>query len=92
MSISYDSLSGAIEAEPVRVAYTLTTDLGDELPMAPARQGGYRVSWDAQPGNYGFQILQGGQPVTVDGIVDAPRTRRRRRRRERRHHDQGHAA
>lgn len=65
---SYDSLTGAIEFEPVRVPFTLVTDLGDDLAMAPARQGGYRVSWDAQPGNYGFQILQAGQPVTVDSI------------------------
>ena len=51
---SYDSLTGAIEFEPVRVPFTLVTDLGDDLAMAPARQGGYRVSGDAQPGNYGF--------------------------------------
>src|SRR4051812_34677771 len=44
----YDSLTGEISAEPVASLVTLATDLGDKLPMAPRRQGGYRVKWDAQ--------------------------------------------
>ncbi len=52
---------------------TLATDLGEQLAMAPKRQGGYRVTWDAQQGTYGFQILINGQPVTQDTIsLDAP--------------------
>lgn len=69
----YDSLTGEIEAEPVRNAVTLATDLGEEFAMAPARQGGYEVRWDARPGTYGFQILLDGQPVAQDGVsLDAP--------------------
>jgi uncharacterized surface anchored protein len=71
---AYDSLTGEITAEPVSSLVTLTTDLGEQLAMGPRRQGGYRVTWDAQPGTYGFQILVNGQPVTQDNIsLDAPR-------------------
>src|SRR4051812_45171608 len=71
--IAYDSLTGDISAEPVTSLVTLATDLGEQLAMAPLRQGGYRVTWDAQPGTYGFQVLVNGQPVSQDTIsLDAP--------------------
>jgi len=71
---SYDSVTGEIVAEPVAAAATLVTDLGEEFAMAPARGGGYEVIWDAQPGNYGFQILFNGEPVAQDSVgLDGPR-------------------
>ena len=70
----YDSLTGTIAAEPVSNLVTLVTDLGEEFPMAPIRQGGYRVAWDAQQGNYGFQVLFNGEVVTQDSVsLDNPR-------------------
>src|SRR5215217_7177449 len=45
----YDSLTGEIIAEPVSSAATLVTDLGELFAMAPARRGGYELTWDAQP-------------------------------------------
>src|SRR5215213_10244280 len=69
----YDSLTGEIVAEPVASAATLITDLGEQFAMAPARRGGYELTWDAQPGSYGFQILFDGQPVAQDSIsLDSP--------------------
>jgi hypothetical protein len=65
---SYDSLTGEIFTEPVTTAFTLVTDLGEQFAMAPSGLGGYDVFWDAQPGNYGFQILLNGQPVTQDTV------------------------
>src|SRR5918994_3935968 len=53
----YDTLTGEIFAGPVANAATLATDLGDQFAMAPTGGGGYEVTWDAQPGSYGFQIL-----------------------------------
>jgi uncharacterized surface anchored protein len=70
---SYDRLTGEIVAVPVQHLVTLTTDLGEELAMAPLRRGGYQLTWDAQPGNYGFQVLFDGQPVGQDSIsLDRP--------------------
>ena len=69
----YDSLTGEIVAEPVANAATLVTDLGEQFAMAPARRGGYELTWDAQPGSYGFQVLFNGQPVAQDSIsLDSP--------------------
>ena len=69
----YDSLTGEIVAEPVANAATLVTDLGEQFAMAPARGGGYEVTWDAQPGSYGFQVLFNGQPVAQDSVsLDSP--------------------
>src|SRR5215216_5024246 len=69
----YDTQTGEIVAEPVASAATLVTDLGEQFAMAPARGGGYEVTWDAQPGSYGFQILFNGQPVTQDSVsLDSP--------------------
>ena len=83
---AYDSLSGEITAEPVAGLVTLATDLGEQLAMAPVRQGGYEVTWDAQPGTYGFQILVNGQPVAQDTIsLDLPAGSSSRRRRRRGH-------
>ena len=43
-------------------------------PAAPDRRGGYVVTWDAQPGTYGFQILFADQPVAQDSVsLDGPR-------------------
>ncbi len=70
---AYDTLTGEITAEPVTHRATLVTDQGDRHDMAPARRGGYETSFDAQPGNYGFQILFDDQPVAQDTIsLDAP--------------------
>ena len=69
----YDSLTGEIDAEPVAAAATLTTDLGEQFAMAPVRRGGFELTWDAQPGNYGFQVLFNGQPVAQDSVsLDEP--------------------
>ena len=69
----YDTLTGEIVAEPVANAATLVTDLGEQFAMAPARGGGYEVTWDAQPGSYGFQVLFNGQPVAQDSVsLDSP--------------------
>ncbi len=69
----YDSLTGEIVAEPVTNVATLVTDLGEQFAMAPAGAGGYEVRWDAQPGNYGFQVLFNGQPVAQDSVsLDSP--------------------
>ena len=69
----YDTLTGEIVAEPVANAATLVTELGEQFAMAPARGGGYEVTWDAQPGSYGFQILFNGQPVAQDSVsLDSP--------------------
>src|SRR5215211_348225 len=69
----YDSLSGEIVAEPVDSAATLVTELGEQFAMAPARGGGYEITWDAQQGSYGFQIFFDGQPVAQDSIsLDSP--------------------
>src|SRR5215218_6783724 len=69
----YDSLTGEIVAEPVANIATLVTDLGEQFAMAPARRGGYELTWDAQPGSYGFQVLFSDQPVAQDTIsLDSP--------------------
>jgi uncharacterized surface anchored protein len=69
----YDTQTGEIVAEPVANAATLVTDLGEQFAMAPSRGGGYEVTWDAQPGSYGFQILFNGQPVAQDSVsLDSP--------------------
>ncbi|MCC2627461.1 MAG: hypothetical protein K0S14_1111, partial [Thermomicrobiales bacterium] len=69
----YDTLTGEIVAEPVASAATLVTDLGEQFAMAPGRGGGYEVTWDAQPGSYGFQVLFNGQPVAQDSVsLDSP--------------------
>jgi uncharacterized surface anchored protein len=69
----YDTLTGEIVAEAVASTATLVTDLGEQVAMAPARRGGYEVTWDAQPGSYGFQVLFNDQPVTQDSIsLDSP--------------------
>src|SRR5215212_3157625 len=69
----YDSLTGEVVAEPVASAATLITDLGEQFAMAPARRGGYELTWDARPGSYGFQVLFDGQPVAQDSIsLDSP--------------------
>ena len=69
----YDSLTGDIVAEPVARAATLVTELGEQFAMAPARGGGYEVTWDAQPGTYGFQVLFDDQPVAQDSVsLDSP--------------------
>src|SRR5918998_1449913 len=69
----YDTLTGEIVAEPVANAATLVTDLGEQFAMAPDRRGGYEVTWDAQPGSYGFQVLFNGQPVAQDSVsLDSP--------------------
>jgi uncharacterized surface anchored protein len=65
---SYDSLTGEIVAEPVNHEVTLATDLGEQFAMEPSRRGGYEVTWDAQPGNYGFQIQVDGQPAGQDSV------------------------
>ncbi|MCC7023165.1 MAG: hypothetical protein IT338_10065, partial [Thermomicrobiales bacterium] len=68
----YDSLTGEITAEPVAATAVLQTDLGEQYAMAPTR-GGYQVTWDAQPGTYGFQVLFDGQPVSQDSVsLDSP--------------------
>src|SRR5829696_2720714 len=69
----YDTQTGEIVAEPVASAATLVTDLGEQFAMAPSRGGGYEVTWDAQPGSHGFQILFNGQPVAQDSVsLDSP--------------------
>src|SRR5215207_9315846 len=69
----YDTQTGEIVAEPVASAATLVTDLGEQFAMAPSRGGGYEVTWDAQPGSYGFQVLFIGQPVAQDSVsLDNP--------------------
>src|SRR5215213_3912620 len=69
----YDSLTGEIVTEPVTNAATLVTDLGEQFAMGPARRGGYELTWDAQPGSYGFQVLFNGQPVAQDSVsLDSP--------------------
>src|SRR5918997_393409 len=69
----YDSVTGEIVAEPAASAATLVTDLGEQFAMAPARRGGYELTWDAQPGSYGFQVLFNGQPIAQDSVsLDNP--------------------
>src|SRR5215204_6412467 len=69
----YDTLTGEIVAEPVANAATLVTELGEQFAMAPSRGGGYELTWDAQPGSYGFQVLFNGQPVAQDSVsLDSP--------------------
>ncbi|MDP9362647.1 MAG: hypothetical protein M3Q10_00195, partial [Chloroflexota bacterium] len=71
--VAYDALTGTITAEPVDQLATLVTEVGDEIPLAPARGGGYETAFDAQPGTYGFQVLFDGEPVAQDTIaLDAP--------------------
>jgi uncharacterized surface anchored protein len=58
---------------PCTSAQTRPTELGEQFAMAPARGGGYELTWDAQPGNYGFQVLFSGQPVAQDSVsLDTP--------------------
>ena len=72
--VRYDSLTGEIVGDPVLTVATLVTDLGEQFAMAPNRGGGFEVFWDAQPGNYGFQILFDGEPVAQDSVsLDGPR-------------------
>ena len=69
----YDSLTGAIRAVPVEHRVEIATDLGQRLPLAPTRQGDYRVTFDAPAGTYGFQTVVDGQPVATDTIsLDQP--------------------
>src|SRR5215211_7175779 len=69
----YDTLTGEIVAEPAANAATLVTELGEQFAMAPSRGGGYELTWDAQPGSYGFQVLFNGQPVAQDSVsLDSP--------------------
>jgi hypothetical protein len=71
---AYDANTGEIVAEPVANRVELATDLGDRLPLLPTRGGGYGVTFGAQPGTYGFQILVDGEPVAQDQIsLDQPR-------------------
>ena len=70
---AYDQWTGRIDAEPVSALVTLRTDVGDDLALAPQPDGNYAVTWDAQPGAYGFQVFLDDQPVTLDGIsLDQP--------------------
>ncbi len=70
---AYDQWTGRIDAEPVSALVTLRTDVGDDLALAPQPDGNYAVTWDAQPGAYGFQVFLDDQPVTQDGIsLDQP--------------------
>src|SRR5215211_2458682 len=69
----YDTLTGEIVAEPVTNIATLVTELGEQFAMAPSRGGGYELTWDAQPGSYGFQVLFNDQPVAQDSVsLDNP--------------------
>ncbi|MFT4037731.1 MAG: SpaA isopeptide-forming pilin-related protein [Thermomicrobiales bacterium] len=71
--IAYDGLTGEITADPVSARVTLRTDTGDDLALAPQPDGNFQVTWDAQPGAYGFQVFVNDQPVTQDGVsLDAP--------------------
>jgi uncharacterized surface anchored protein len=70
---AYDQWTGRVDAEPVSALLTLRTDVGDDLAMAPLPDGSFSVTWDAQPGAYGFQIFQNDQPVAQDGVsLDQP--------------------
>ncbi len=70
---AYDQWTGRVDAEPVSALVTLRTDVGDDLALAPEPDGSFSVTWDAQPGAYGFQIFLNGQPVTQDGVsLDQP--------------------
>ena len=70
---AYDQWTGRIDAEPVSALLTLRTDVGDDLALDPDPDGNYSVTWDAQPGAYGFQIFLDGQPLAQDGIsLDTP--------------------
>src|SRR5215207_8584463 len=69
----YDTLTGEIVAEPVANAATLVTELGEQFAIAPSRGAGYELTWDAQPGSYGFQVHFNGQPVAQDSVsLDSP--------------------
>ncbi|MDQ3411193.1 MAG: hypothetical protein M3509_03665, partial [Chloroflexota bacterium] len=71
--VGYDAVTGEITIEPVANQVVLVTDLGQTFAMAPAGQGGYEVFFDAEPGNYGFQVLADGQPIAQDAIsLDSP--------------------
>ncbi|MEZ4561361.1 MAG: SpaA isopeptide-forming pilin-related protein [Thermomicrobiales bacterium] len=70
---AYDQWTGHVDAAPVAALLTLRTDVGDDLALAPQPDGSFSVTWDAQPGAYGFQVLLDEQPVTQDGIsLDQP--------------------
>ena len=64
----YDHVTGEITIEPVTTLITLQTDQGDTYGLAPARNGGYQVTFDSPASVYGFQIVVDGQPVAQDTI------------------------
>ncbi|MCA9877670.1 MAG: hypothetical protein KC442_07810, partial [Thermomicrobiales bacterium] len=71
--VSYDQWTGRISAEPVAARITLRTDVGDDLALAPQPDGSFSVTWDAQPGAYGFQVFVNDQEATQDGVsLDQP--------------------
>ncbi|MDQ2653740.1 MAG: SpaA isopeptide-forming pilin-related protein, partial [Chloroflexota bacterium] len=70
---AYDQWTGRVDAEPVSALVTLRTDVGDDLAMAPQPDGSFSVTWDAQPGAYGFQVFLNDQPVAQDSVsLDEP--------------------
>lgn len=72
--VSYDPHTGRVVAEPSPAEVEVVTDLGEEIPLRPTRNGGYRANFDAQPGTYGFQVLVDDQLVAQDQIsLDQPR-------------------
>lgn len=71
--VSYDQWSGRVTAEPVSARVTLRTDVGDDLALAPEPDGSFSVTWDAQPGAYGFQVFVNEQEAAQDGVsLDQP--------------------
>lgn len=67
--ISWNANTGEVIAAPVPANVELVTDLGQRIPMQPARRGGYVARWDAPAGVYGVQVLVNGQPVAQDSVT-----------------------
>lgn len=70
---SYDATTGEIAVAPVRNQATLVVEGGASYAMGPDSQGGFEVYFDAEPGNFPFQVQIDGQAVAQDVIsLDAP--------------------
>ena len=66
--VAYDAYTGAITVQPAATSVEIVTELGQQIAMRPKKKGGFRATFDGQPGQYGFQVLVNGQPVAQDSV------------------------
>jgi len=66
--VSYSTHTGEVVIAPAAMSVQVVTDLGQTIAMRPKKKGGFRATFDGQPGQYGFQVVVNGQPVAQDSL------------------------